>query len=283
MPSGEGVDGLIESIVLKTQAVKRRVDVVINGVASELFESGVEFRLLRHQPLEFITLCRGHVFIDLLELRLCRVESIEGAGGSLSKGVARNKFGMLGKMADPDAAGELHRSMVGYEFAGDHSEERALAGSISSDQSNFFTGLHAQRRAVEDDAGREFMSDSGKGKKWHGVEKCIGAGSRSPEPESSFLVDSPEKIDVALSVRRQEQSGDHPEDGAAGHHANLQSHQPGEQRDRDQIAEPHPFGDIVDAHLRCVAEGGCRDRDSEQYKIELDRRNPESRPANAGE
>jgi hypothetical protein len=81
------------------------------------------------------------------------MEAIEGAGGSLSKGVARNEFGMLGKMADPDATGELHRSMVGYEFAGDHPQEGALAGAISSHQSDLLSGFHAQRRPVEDDAG----------------------------------------------------------------------------------------------------------------------------------
>ena len=108
LSSGEGVDGLVKSIIFKTQAVERCVDAVIDGIPSELFETGIEFGLFFHQTLESVAFGGSHVFVDFFKLRLCGMEAIEGATGSLPERVARNEFWMLGQMPDPDTACQLH-------------------------------------------------------------------------------------------------------------------------------------------------------------------------------
>ena len=166
--------------------MKRGVDLVFDGVATERLDPGVERRLPLHQLLEFIRLGRGHRLVDLLELRLDRMQGIEGPRGRLLHGVAGNELRMLAEMADPDASCELHRAMVGLELARDDAEKCALSRSVPADEPDLLAGLDGQRRTVEDGPGREGVSDACEGEERHGIAECsdvVAVNSRGlPDP-----------------------------------------------------------------------------------------------------
>ena len=144
LPTRQRVHGLVEPLVLEPEPVERGVDLVFDGVATERLDPGVERRLPFHQLLEFIRLGRGHRLVDLLELRLGRMQGVEGPRGRLLHGVAGNELRMLAEMADPDATRELHRAVVGLELARDDAEKRALSGPVPADEPDL---LRARRTA----------------------------------------------------------------------------------------------------------------------------------------
>ena len=127
---------------VEAQAVEQAGGAALGGIAADGLQAGVEFALAQAVPRRL----RLHqLALNLPQLAIAVHDQLDG--GLVAAG------GLLGDVGDLPARGDQDLAGVRVQLALDEGEEARLAAAVGPDQTHLLTGIDAQVRGFEEEAG----------------------------------------------------------------------------------------------------------------------------------
>ena len=136
-------------VALETEALKNRFG--IGGVFETTFV--LEFVLqitVAFEDLFQIVSRVGHAVLELVHLMLDLLQATKCCERRLVNSRASLEVDVLVQQAQLHATRAHNLAAIGRFLTTDQTKDRALAGAVSTDQSDVFSGIYLQRRATED-------------------------------------------------------------------------------------------------------------------------------------
>ena len=135
--AGKLADIAVHHFLAKAQAVEYFARAAFERVAVEFLEPALNFAITLNDRVHLAHALRvGHGGLKLLELGRDAADR-SGAVHDLGHGAMPRHFAdILIEIADSDAAIDRHLALVGRFLAGDHTEQRRLAGPIGPNKAN---------------------------------------------------------------------------------------------------------------------------------------------------
>ncbi len=158
--AGERADVAVHHLLGKAETGEHLARPALERVAVELLETRLHLAVARDDVVHLVRAVRiGHRGLELLELGRDGAHRA-GAVHDLGRGTAaRHLADVLAEIADGDAAIDRHLALVGVILAGDHPEQRGLAGAVRTDEADFLAPLERRRGFDEEDLVAVLLAD----------------------------------------------------------------------------------------------------------------------------
>ena len=171
-----------EIFIGEAKAVQHRFNAMFDRVAACAFECFIEMRLASHEALEFIALRMRHQFIHVLKFNLQSIAIRKRIHRCFEQRAFGGNLWVLFEISNRRAAADLHRARVWLQLARDDLEQRALAATVASHETDLFTRLNGAHCAVEEDAGSDGVDKIGKrnNRHWRGRRIAVERSQRLP-------------------------------------------------------------------------------------------------------
>jgi len=163
--AGEQADVAVHPFLAEAQARQHLARSGVQRIAIELLEAPLHLAIARDDGVHVAgTLRIDHGRIDHRGLELGhfggeRTHRPDAIHHRRDGAPARHLAHVLAEITDRHAGIDRHLTIVGPILAGDHAEERRLAGAIGPDESHLLSLLDAHRRVDEQDLMAVLLAD----------------------------------------------------------------------------------------------------------------------------
>ena len=140
-------DVAVDPLVVEAEAVQHLARLALERVAAEMLVLLLHLAEAREDRVHVVGLRGiGHRVLQRLEL-VMQGASAPAAGDRLVEHrSAGHLLDVLPEVADRQLLRHRHVAVVGRFLAGDHPEQRRLAGAVRADQADLFAGIELKRR-----------------------------------------------------------------------------------------------------------------------------------------
>ena len=155
--AGERADVAVHHLLAEAEAGQHLARAAVERIAVEFLEAVLHLAIARDDLVHLVgAVGIGHRGLELLQLGRDDADRA-GAVHHLGHGAAaRHLADVLAEIADGDAAIDRDLALVGLLLAGDHPEQRGLAGAVRADEADLLALL--QRRGGFDE--EDLVADS---------------------------------------------------------------------------------------------------------------------------
>ena len=148
LASAEDGDRLVVLAFLKAQAGENAVNAQFVGVAARLVKGVGAGGVLRHDGFQVVAAGR-HALFQGAQGGLLGSQGLKGLQHGVVEGGVAGQRGLLGKVAEAQAASGHHLAGVGLVQSGRDIEQRGLARAVGADQGDLLAGVHLQGDVAE--------------------------------------------------------------------------------------------------------------------------------------
>ena len=186
-------DVAVHHLLAEAEAGEHLAGAAFQRVAAELLEAALHLAVARHDVVHVVGARRvGHGGFELLQLGRDRAHRAGAVHHLGHRATARHLADVLAEVADGDAAVDRDLALVGLLLAGDHAEQRGLAGAVGADQADLLAAVERGRGFDEQEMVAVLLADVVEAD--HGTcgdrnaGRCYAmrraAGKRFPRPQS---------------------------------------------------------------------------------------------------
>ena len=100
--------------------------------------------------------------LQVLELVVQVAEPAAAGDGLVEHRAPGHLLDVLAEVADRQLLRHRHVALVRRLFAGDHAEQRRLAGAVRADEADLLAGIELERRVDEENLSSVLLADVGK-------------------------------------------------------------------------------------------------------------------------
>ncbi len=140
--AGQGADVAVHPLLAEAQTGEHLARPALQGVAVEFLEAALHLAVARDDRLEIVIWAKSaHESLQLAELRRQRADGAGAVHHLRHRAAAGHLADVLAEIADRHAGVGRDLPLVGLLLAGDHPEQRRLAGSVGADEPGLFAAL----------------------------------------------------------------------------------------------------------------------------------------------
>ena len=153
-------DVAVHHLLAEAQAGQHLARAALQRIAVEFLEARLHLAVALDDVVHLVgPVGIGHGGFELLQLGRHRADRA-GAVHHLGDGAAAGHLAdVLAEIADGDAAIDGHLALVGLLLAGDHAEQRRLAGAVGADEADLLALLERRRGLDEEDLVAVLLAD----------------------------------------------------------------------------------------------------------------------------
>ena len=150
--AGQRADVAVDPVVVEAEAVQHFAGLALERVAAEMVVFLLHLAEAREDLVHVVGAAGiGHRVLQLFELVMQIADAAAAGDGLIEDGAARHLLDVLAEVADGELLRDRDLAVVRRFFAGDHAENRRLAGAVGSDEPDLFAGIELERRVHEED------------------------------------------------------------------------------------------------------------------------------------
>ena len=158
--AGELADVAVHAFLAEAETGQHLPRARLQRIAVELAEARLHLAIALHQRVHIIALRRiGHRRLEPGHLGGERTHRPDAVHHRRHRALARHLADVLAEVADRHAGIDRHLAVVGLLLAGDHAEQRRLAGAVGPDQPRLLAFLEAHRGVDEQDLMAVLLAD----------------------------------------------------------------------------------------------------------------------------
>ena len=175
-------DVAVDPLVVEPEAVEHLARLGLERVAAEVLVFLLHFAEAREDRIHLVRRVGvAHRVIELLELVMQVADAAAAENRFVEHRAAGHLLDVLAEVADGQLLRDRDVAFVGHFLAGDHPEQRRLAGSVRADEADFLAGVELERRVDEENLPAVLLADAGQ--RDHEVGASFGAGGLSAIPQ----------------------------------------------------------------------------------------------------
>ena len=158
--AGQRADIAVHHFLAEAQARQHFARPPLQRIAVELLEAVLHLAVARDDVVHVVGARRiGHRGFELLHLGGDRADRTGAVHHLGHRAAARHLADVLAEIADGDAAIDRDLALVGLFLAGDHPEQRRLAGAVGADKADLLALLKRRGRLDEEDLMADLLAD----------------------------------------------------------------------------------------------------------------------------